>query len=84
MACGTPMVSFRVGGVPDAVRPGTTGYLAKPEDAQDLSNGIVQLLENESLRTAMSQQCRAIAVKEYSLELHVQRYIELYRQLTQN
>ena len=36
MACGTPMVSFDVGGVPDLVRPGLTGYLARPEDAQDL------------------------------------------------
>jgi len=27
MACGTPMVSFKVGGVPDLVRPGITGYL---------------------------------------------------------
>lgn len=31
MACGTPMVSFRVGGVTDLVRPGITGYLAEPE-----------------------------------------------------
>jgi len=31
MACGTPMVSFKVGGVPDLVRPGITGYLATPE-----------------------------------------------------
>jgi glycosyltransferase involved in cell wall biosynthesis len=84
MACGTPMVSFQVGGVPDIVRPGITGYLAKPEDANDFRDGIVQLLEDEPLRRFMSQQCRAIAVKEYSLELQVQRYIELYRRLLQN
>ena len=33
MACGTPLVSFRVGGVPELVRPGITGYLAEPGDA---------------------------------------------------
>lgn len=81
MACGTPMVSFKVGGVPDLVRPGITGYLAEPENAEDLCRGIVELLEDETLRNYMSQQCRAIALKEYSLELHVQRHIELYRQL---
>jgi glycosyltransferase involved in cell wall biosynthesis len=84
MACGTPMVSFKVGGVPDLVRPGVTGYLATPEDAQDFCNGIVQLLEDEALRDRMSQKCRAIALAEYPLELQAQRYIELYRQAMQN
>jgi len=84
MACGTPVVSFRVGGVPELVRPGITGYLAEPGDANDLANGILQLLEDEALRQAMSQQCRAIALKEYPLELQVQRYLELYRQVLVN
>lgn len=83
-ACGTPVVSFRVGGVPEHVRPGITGYLAEPENAEDFRDGIVQLLEDEPLRRYMSQQCREIAVKEYSLELYTQRYIQLYRQLLQN
>jgi glycosyltransferase involved in cell wall biosynthesis len=81
MACGTPMVSFDVGGVPDLVRPGITGYLARPADAQDLRDGIWQLLEDAPLRQAMSQQCRAIAVEEYSVELEVQRYIALYHEV---
>ncbi|BAZ47947.1 group 1 glycosyl transferase [Nostoc sp. NIES-4103] len=81
MACGTPMVSFKIGGVPDLVRPGVTGYLAIPEDAQDFSHGIVQLLEDCQQRDRMSQNCRAIALKEYPLELQAQRYIELYHQV---
>lgn len=80
MACGTPTVSFRVGGVPDLVRPCVTGYLAEPESAEDLSQGIVQLLEDKPLRDYLSQQCRQIALKEYTLELQVQRHIKLYRQ----
>ncbi|KOP25825.1 glycosyl transferase [Hapalosiphon sp. MRB220] len=84
MACGTPIVSFKVGGVPDIVRPGVTGYLAQPEDAQDFCNGIVQLLEDENLRQTMSKNCRAVALEEYPLELQAQRYIELYRQILQN
>ena len=84
MACGTPMVSFKTGGVPDLVRPGVTGYLALPEDAQDFCHGIVQLLEDNQQRDRMSQNCRAIALKEYPLELQAQRYIELYRQVLKN
>ncbi len=40
MACGTPLVSFDVGGVPELVRNGVTGYLASPEDPQDLCQKI--------------------------------------------
>jgi glycosyltransferase involved in cell wall biosynthesis len=81
MACGTPMVSFDIGGVPDLVRPMVTGYLAKPEDAKDFCNGIVELLENEQLQQTMSVNCRAIALAEYPLELQAERYIKLYKEI---
>ncbi len=81
LACGTPIVSFKVGGVPDLVRPDITGYLAEPEDSEDFANGIVKLLEDNNLRDRLSQNCRAIALSEYPLELQTQRYIDLYRQL---
>ncbi|GBO56891.1 glycosyltransferase [Pseudanabaena sp. lw0831] len=81
MACGTPMVSFHIGGVPDLVRPMVTGYLAKTEDAKDFCNGIVTLLEDEQLWKTMSANCRAIALAEYSLELQAERYIKLYKEI---
>ena len=84
MACGTPMVSFKIGGVPELVRPGITGYLAEPENVKDFSNGIMELMEDEKLRDRMGEHCRAIALKEYNLELQANRYIELYRQLLQS
>ena len=79
MACGTPMVSFDVGGVSELVRPGITGLLAKPEDPADLANKIAELLEDDSLRYKMSENCRSIAVEEYSIELQAQQYIALYK-----
>ncbi|MEA5503462.1 glycosyltransferase family 4 protein [Halotia wernerae UHCC 0503] len=81
MACGTPMVSFRIGGVPDLVQPGITGYLAEPEDAVDFCSGIVKLLEDRELRDRMRGNCRAIALQEYPLELQAKRYVELYQQV---
>lgn len=80
MACGTPMLAFDVGGVADLVRPGITGLLAKPEDAQDLSLKIIELLEDDTFHQQMAQHCRKIAVAEYSIELQAKRYIEVYRQ----
>jgi glycosyltransferase involved in cell wall biosynthesis len=81
MASGTPMVSFDIGGVSDLVRHNITGYLAKPEDTQDFSNGIVNLLEDDQLRQTMSQNCRKIALEEYNLERQAKRYIELYQEV---
>lgn len=81
MACGTPMVSFDVGGVSDLVRPGVTGYLAPADDVNGFSQGIVQLLEDHALRQQLSHKCRTIALAEYPLELQAQRYIALYQQL---
>ena len=81
MACGTPMVSFKVGGVPDLVRPDITGYLANPEDANDFRNGIIKLLMDQKLRKQLAGNCREIAISEYSLELQAQRYMQLYHQV---
>ena len=81
VACGTPVVSFNVGGVPDIVRPGMTGYLAKPEDPRDFSNGILQLLGDEKLRFQMRQKCRQIAIQEWDLGQQTKRYIELYERI---
>ncbi|MBE9063609.1 glycosyltransferase family 4 protein [cf. Phormidesmis sp. LEGE 11477] len=84
MACGTPMISFNTGGVPELVRPGVTGLLAKPEDATELSSKIVELLEDTSLRQRMSLHCRAIAIDEYSIELQAKRYKALYAELIED
>ena len=81
MACGTPVVSFGVGGVPDLVRPGITGYLAEPENADDLCNGILQLLSNNAQRHDMGQRCHEVVLREYSQELQAKRYIQLYERL---
>lgn len=85
MACGTPAVGFAIGGIPDMVRPGITGLLAPPEDVAALGVAIVELLRDAGRRVEMSDNCRRIAVKEYSLEAQAQRYVELYEKvLAQN
>jgi glycosyltransferase involved in cell wall biosynthesis len=81
MACGTPIVSFNVGGVPEMVTPRVTGYLAKSGDDREFATGIVEVLEDDQTRLRMSQQCRTFAVENYSLEKQVRGYMELYEQL---
>jgi glycosyltransferase involved in cell wall biosynthesis len=84
MACGTPTISFDVGGVSELVRPRDTGLLAEPENIDDFAEKIVNLVENMHMRQHMSAQCRITAEKEYSLDLQTKRYITLYKDIIQN
>ncbi len=78
MACGTPVLGFDLGGIPDMVRPGITGMLVPPKDVAALGAAMVQLLDDpESLRQ-MGLNCRRIAVEEYSLDVQARRYAKLY------
>lgn len=84
MACGTPSVSFDVGGVSEAVRHNDSGYLARSADAADLARGITTLLADEHLRDRMGRRGREIAEAEYSLQVQARRYAALYQQALQS
>jgi glycosyltransferase involved in cell wall biosynthesis len=67
--------------VPDIARHNVTGLVAAPEDTKGFRDHIIELLENDALRDTMRQQCRKIALEEYSLSVQAKRYINVYRQL---
>ncbi|HSV14047.1 MAG TPA: glycosyltransferase family 4 protein [Tepidisphaeraceae bacterium] len=79
MACGTPVVAFNTGGIPDLVRPGITGQLAAAGDAAALRDSMRQILRNPASWPQLSANCRRIAIEEYSLQTQAQRYAELYQ-----
>ena len=81
MACGTPPVSFDVGGVSDAVRHLETGYLAHARDVEDLANGIRLLLTDDGLRQRLADRGRTLVESEYGMELQAKRYLALYQSL---
>jgi len=81
IACGTPVVAFNAGGMPDAVRPGVTGLLARAGDQEDLRAAIVHLLGDDQKRAAMSANCRRIALDEYALNVQSEHYLALYEEL---
>ena len=81
ISCGTPVVGFNVGGIPDMVKDGETGLLAKLGDVAGLKAGIEEIITNTILREAMSENCRKLAVTEYSQLVQAKRYISLYESL---
>ncbi len=78
MACGTPLVSFDVGGVSDLVRPGLTGLLAAPEDAANFLRHLETLLSDNALRSSLSHSCRIVAEQEYNVLLQARRYGDVF------
>jgi glycosyltransferase involved in cell wall biosynthesis len=82
LSCGTPVVGFNVGGVPDMVRDGLSGFVVPKDDTAALREAILRIMDNSTLRSQMSENCRRIAVEEYGLRTQAQRYLELYASLT--
>jgi glycosyltransferase involved in cell wall biosynthesis len=83
LACGTPVVAFRVGGLPDTVQHQQNGYLAEPFDVHDLAQGMDWVLADEERWNRLSVHARATAVEGFTLEHQARRYVEVYGELLQ-
>lgn len=81
MACGTPVVAFSVGGIPDLVEDGITGYLAAPTDAASLALAISRVLGDSGMAARMGAAARGKVEREYALPVLVRRYLELYERV---
>lgn len=55
MACGTPVIGTRVGGIPDVITDGSNGLLVPPEDPDGLAAAIVELLTNRELQQRLGE-----------------------------
>lgn len=81
IACGTPVVSFNIGGIPDLIEHEYNGYLANPYNTDDLLRGITLLLDNANVRSEYSRNARLKAETGFSLEQTSKKYIDLYKHL---
>jgi glycosyltransferase involved in cell wall biosynthesis len=83
MAAGKPVVASRVGGIPDLVRHGETGYLVPPADEKALADGIKKLLDDPERAWEMGQQGKEYC-QQFSLETMIEKLDALYSDLTTN
>ena len=81
LACGTPVVAFDIGGMPDMIDHKINGYLATPFEANDLADGMMWVLENESRREMLSQRARQSTEERYALKTVANRYLMLYQSI---
>lgn len=81
MAAGRPVVATAVGGNPDLVSDGITGYLVPPSDPEAMARRVLELLNDESLRKRMGTAARARMEAVHSMPGMVRAYAELYSEL---
>ena len=82
-SCGVPAVATQVGGVPDVIRHGVTGFIAPPGDADALAQWVAQLVQDDTQRRAMGEAARQWVEQEFSLRTMLRRYTQLFRSLGQ-
>lgn len=81
LACGTPVVAFDVGGVPDMICHKQNGYLAEYNNPEDLAKGISWVM-NHNENNALGRYGREYIVNHFSEKVVAQQYAELFDRLT--
>jgi glycosyltransferase involved in cell wall biosynthesis len=81
LSCGTPVVAFNIGGLPDMIDHYMNGYLAQPFDTNDLATGIQWVLEDRERWQELSVRARQTVEQGFTLEHQARRYSDVYSQL---
>lgn len=81
IACGTPCVAFKIGGMPDMIEHQKNGYLAQPFEVEDLAQGIAWVLEDKERHQKLCDRAREKVQQEFTQELQARSYVSLYTQI---
>lgn len=78
MATALPVISTRVGGVPELIEDGVNGYLIQPQDVADLASKIKLYIDSPELITQQGHKGRAKVEDKFSLPAMTKQYIKIY------
>lgn len=81
MACGRPVVAFRIGGLPEMIEHGKNGYLTEPFSIDELSLGLDWCLNGPRPWQELSENAREKTVANFELTATARRYLRLYERL---
>jgi glycosyltransferase involved in cell wall biosynthesis len=81
MACEVPVIASRVGGLPEVVTDGETGYLSPVGDLDKMAADAARLVVDHKLRREMGQRARESAISRYRTDVVIPQYIEYYEQI---
>ena len=78
MRQGLPVVVTDVGGTPEIVKQGRTGFLVPPAEPRPFANAVIRLLRDANLRARFGREARRVISAEFRLEPVVERYGRIY------
>jgi len=78
MACGTPVIATRIGGLPEVIEDGRTGVLVPERDAESLAAAAVLLLRDPGRLGEMRSACRDHVVQRFSVGGWASKVLEVY------
>ena len=78
MACEVVPVATRVGGVPEVVKHGETGWLGEVGDVDTMAKYAIDILSDEARLRAMGKECRKAAAENFSAQKIIPQYEEFY------
>jgi glycosyltransferase involved in cell wall biosynthesis len=81
IACGTPVIAFDVGPMPEEVIDGKTGFIVADQDPGAVLAVIESFLKNDDQVPYMAAECRKQALEKYDLKKQTNRYIRLYEDI---
>lgn len=84
MACETPCVGSKTGGIPDIIIDGQNGFLIEPADPVQLVDKISILLRDKDLRIKMGKQGRRFVEDNYSWDAKAKNLLKIYHSLIQH
>ena len=80
-AMGKPVIGTRVGGIPDVIREGETGFVVPPKDPPALAEAILSLLKDPEKRRRMGEAARKWVDGKFSVEEMVRKIEKLYEEI---
>ena len=81
MACEEPVIASRVGGIPEVVTDGETGFLSEVGDVEKMANDAARLLSDPEMRQAMGKRARESAITRYRTDIVIPQYLDFYKQV---
>ena len=78
MACGKPVVATEVGGVPEIIEDGVSGFLIRPRHPADAADRILRLLRDSDLRERMGASAKQRVAEKFDLRVNVTELVRLY------
>jgi N-acetyl-alpha-D-glucosaminyl L-malate synthase BshA len=81
MAVQVPVIASRVGGLPEVIDDGDTGYLSAVGDVDKMADDAARLLMDPKLRKEMARRARASAIERYSTHKIIPQYIAFYERI---